>query len=65
MARERKYAGLPDMVRLPLLPLLLAASQADTIQDDAPDIYETPELTDDTSTVPVRPLVLLTSPLLR
>ncbi|KAF4121363.1 nuclear migration protein JNM1 [Geosmithia morbida] len=33
MARERKYAGLPDM-------------------DDAPDIYETPELTDDTSTVP-------------
>jgi len=33
MARERKYAGLPDM-------------------DDAPDIYETPDLTDDTSTVP-------------
>ncbi|CAH0001086.1 unnamed protein product [Clonostachys byssicola] len=32
-ARERKYAGLPDM-------------------DDAPDIYETPELTDDVSTVP-------------
>lgn len=23
-------------------------------QDDAPDIYETPDLTDDTSTVPVR-----------
>lgn len=27
-------------------------------QDSAPDIYETPELTDDTSTVPVRVFLL-------
>ena len=30
---------------------------ANTAQDDAPDIYETPDLADDASTVPVRPVL--------
>jgi hypothetical protein len=55
MASNRKYAALPDLVCLrdqtqatsPLLTVL-------HLQDSAPDIYETPELTDDLSTVPVR-----------
>ena len=55
MAGVRKYAGLPDLVRpfvhlvsrfLPILTSLL--------QDPAPDIYETPDLTDDASTNPVK-----------
>jgi hypothetical protein len=55
MARERKYAGLPDMVRTPTPQNSLGAPIVlTTFQEDAPDIYETPDLTDDLSTVPVR-----------
>lgn len=48
-----------------MAPLFLRARWTDAnFQDTAPDIYETPELTDDTSTVPVsgRPDVLAVVP---
>ncbi|KAI9736911.1 MAG: hypothetical protein M1818_005962 [Claussenomyces sp. TS43310] len=43
MALNRKYAALPDLV---------CSQSAAFGSDSAPDIYETPELTDDNSTVP-------------
>ena len=52
MSAVRKYANLPDLVGFSLLRLLVGAI-TDHYQDPAPDIYETPELTDDTSTYPV------------
>ena len=55
MALNRKYAALPDLVSSPThLRVFAFAAKANQSQDSAPDIYETPELTDDTSTVPVR-----------
>lgn len=55
MSGVQKYAALPDLVskivRLRLFDsvLLLMSGQ----DDAAPDIYETPDLTDGTSTLPV------------
>jgi hypothetical protein len=44
MAQEpRKYAALPDLVRSRQFAFAYW-------QDTAPDVYETPELTDDVST---------------
>lgn len=57
MAMNRKYAALPDLVNTHAVLAFstrLHAKLMTTFQDSAPDIYETPELTDDTSTVPVR-----------
>ena len=74
MAFNKKYAGLPDLVSgskafFPFLkawfyPTLtfLFASALD--QDPAPDIYETPELTDD-STLPVNTSFQFQSQLLK
>jgi len=52
MSSNRKYAALPDLVsaRNSRSQKLVADKRG---QDSAPDIYETPELTDDNSTVPV------------
>ncbi|KAI4138679.1 MAG: hypothetical protein LQ341_004558 [Variospora aurantia] len=48
MVTVRKYATLPDLVRD---AHQLGSAKADIrLQDAAPDIYETPELTDDAST---------------
>lgn len=58
MALNRKYAALPDLVCLTPrkdsgdVPVPYADGPP---KDNAPDIYETPDLTDDASTVPVSP----------
>ena len=51
MASVRKYAGLPDLVRTKTPRAYL--HYLPNLKDAAPDIYETPELTDDNSTHPV------------
>ena len=58
MASNRKYAALPDLVssRLAFVLEPKLANCPYVYQDSAPDIYETPELTDDNSTVPVSPI---------
>lgn len=59
MSFNRKYAGLPDLVRYIYHTSLLPHLNQPTTnivclgQDLAPDIYETPDLTDEASTVPV------------
>lgn len=53
MAFNKKYAGLPDLVS-PFGEDLQRVSLTSP-QDPAPDIYETPDLTDEASTVPVSP----------
>lgn len=54
MALSRKYANLPDLVSNNIPRRNDEDGANHGIQDSAPDIYETPELTDDASTVPVR-----------
>ena len=55
MAFNKKYAGLPDLVSL---QYDIYGSTTDPVfQDPAPDIYETPDLTDEASTVPVSPSI--------
>ncbi|KAL9104404.1 MAG: hypothetical protein Q9163_000662 [Psora crenata] len=53
MSSIRKYVGLPDLVSTSLLwqSLWYQAYQSH-VKDPAPDIYETPDLIDDTSTHP-------------
>lgn len=55
MALNRKYSALPDLVSSTTYmhhhEAPACRSSANSIQDTAPDIYETPELTDDNSTV--------------
>ena len=56
MALNKKYANLPDLVSFCHLAwwlLLTALTVYLTLKDPSPDIYETPDLTDEASTVPV------------
>lgn len=57
MALHKKYADLPGLVCLTQSRCTRVRSKQLTIylnvQDSAPDIYETPDLTDGDSTVPV------------
>lgn len=58
MALNGKYAALPDLVWDIISTNIGGAQLTYCLQDSAPDIYETPELTDDNSTVPVCILLL-------
>jgi hypothetical protein len=51
MAGTRKYEGLPDLVRDKRI--YICCSRTDIGKDAAPDVYETPELADDVSTLQV------------
>jgi hypothetical protein len=52
MATNRKYAALPDLVRM-IYFSCASSCHVNRVQDSAPDIYETPSLTDDNSTAVV------------
>lgn len=50
-SQDRKYAALPDLVRRLWILSPCRTKRLTLVKDEAPDIYETPDLTDDTSTL--------------
>jgi hypothetical protein len=54
MAQSKKYAGLLDLVCLDEIPRARTVTDVLPDKDQAPEIYETPDLTDDGSTNQVR-----------